>query len=134
VRCLLHLRNENLETHPHPFQSKGHQYLLSTSLQTWTLSSDRNQDSIISQNKEGIVSFPGYLSIFVIGFSIGITTFPPDPYFFYRKLNKKSLVSKQGKLASVLASHSILWSGTVLALRLAGFEVSRRLVRSFSFV
>ena len=80
-----------------------HQLLLSyTSLQTWTLNAERT--NLVSQNKEGLVSFPGpspsllfsllpplltslprtagYLAIHLLGLASGLYILPPDPYFF----------------------------------------------------
>lgn len=65
-----------------------HQSLLSfTSLQEWALTAERI--NLISQNKEGIVSLPGYLAIYLIGLDTGLYILPPDPSF-YARLHQKS--------------------------------------------
>ncbi|GAA5867727.1 hypothetical protein JCM3774_003393 [Rhodotorula dairenensis] len=58
-----------------------HQLLLSlTPLQTWGLTAERT--GLLSQNKEGLVSIPGYLSIYLVGVATGLYTLPPTPTFF----------------------------------------------------
>ncbi|GAA5887864.1 hypothetical protein JCM16303_007363 [Sporobolomyces ruberrimus] len=121
-----------------------HQALLSaTSLQEWTLEADRS--NVISQNKEGIVSFPGYLAIHLLGVASGLYILPPDPYFFsvrsrqvpenvpkevIRKIEeKRSKVWKEkpGKLANLLGSYAVVWWVCYWLTRKCGWEVSRRL-------
>ncbi|GAA5872404.1 hypothetical protein JCM1840_006053 [Sporobolomyces johnsonii] len=108
-----------------------HQLVLSTtSLQLWTLEAPRT--SIISQNKEGLVSLPGYLAIYLFGIASGLYVLPPDPYFFAaqhrvppadappevkRKIEEKRQrvwKNKPGKLANLLGSYAanlpyVLW-------------------------
>jgi phosphatidylinositol glycan class W len=103
--------------------------------------------TIITQNKEGLISLPGYLSIYLTGIGTGIFVLPPDPSFFYRlhslkrndteeeqelkeKKKEKSWIEKPGKLVSVLGSYAILWCVGYGIVRGMGWEVSRRLVRS----
>ncbi|GAA6033374.1 hypothetical protein JCM8097_006719 [Rhodosporidiobolus ruineniae] len=108
-----------------------HQLALNlTSLQTWTLEAART--GLISQNKEGIVSFVGYLAIYLLGLASGLYILPPDPSFFAvqnrqipptasaetkRQLElKRSKVwkTRPGKLANLLGSYAanlpyVLW-------------------------
>ncbi|SCZ92518.1 BZ3500_MvSof-1268-A1-R1_Chr5-2g07936 [Microbotryum saponariae] len=121
-----------------------HQLILSrTSLTSWVLTAARV--SLVSQNKEGLVSLPGYLAIYLLGLGTGLYVLPPDPYFYHvmtttadshasegvqRKLaEKKEKVwrSKPDKLASVLGSYAIIWSTLFVLVRWSGIEVSRRL-------
>ncbi|KDE08716.1 hypothetical protein MVLG_01171 [Microbotryum lychnidis-dioicae p1A1 Lamole] len=121
-----------------------HQLILSrTSVTSWVLTAARV--SLVSQNKEGLVSLPGYLAIYLLGLGTGLYVLPPDPYFYHvmtttadsqaseevqRKLaEKKEKVwrSKPDKLASVLGSYAIIWSTLFVLVRWSGIEVSRRL-------
>ncbi|BGP22465.1 phosphatidylinositol glycan, class W [Rhodotorula toruloides] len=101
-------------------------------LQHWALEAPRT--TLISQNKEGIVSFPGYLSIYLLGLATGLYTLPPSPTFFSlharsppphstatekreweRKREKSRSISKPGKLAEWIGSAAanlpyVLWT------------------------
>ncbi|PVF95049.1 hypothetical protein CPB86DRAFT_788429 [Serendipita vermifera] len=66
-----------------------HQVLLSwTPLQDWALYASRTD--FITHNKEGITSIPGYLSIHLLGLSIGLLIFPATPSHFRRMINTQS--------------------------------------------
>ncbi|KAF8161341.1 GWT1-domain-containing protein [Crassisporium funariophilum] len=54
------------------------------SLKEYVLSAPRT--SVISANKEGIVSLLGYLAIHLLGLSAGTLILPPSPSFFARRL------------------------------------------------
>ncbi|KAK4049760.1 Glucosaminyl phosphatidylinositol (GlcN-PI) nositol acylation protein [Microbotryomycetes sp. JL221] len=121
-----------------------HQTLLSkTSLQSWTLEAART--TIWSHNKEGLVSLPGYLAIFLLGTGTGLYVLPPDPYF-YRILHaypsrdmtkearekledkkKRMWQSKPGKLANLLGSYAVIWWTLYAVMRWLGVPVSRRI-------
>ncbi|KAL9709210.1 Glucosaminyl phosphatidylinositol (GlcN-PI) nositol acylation protein [Leucoagaricus gongylophorus] len=63
------------------------QLLLSTTLQSLVLSPTRTHPSslllsLFYQNKEGLSSLLGYLSIHILGLSLGTTVLPPSPNFF----------------------------------------------------
>ncbi|GAA5979812.1 hypothetical protein JCM11641_002701 [Rhodosporidiobolus odoratus] len=127
--------------------SVAHQFLLSsTGLQTWTLEAART--TLISQNKEGIVSFFGYLSIYLLGLATGLYVLPPDPSFFSLQSRPRSppaisssetkrhsdekrskvWTPQPGKLAEVLGSYAIVWWIVFGGVRwVSGVEVSRRL-------
>lgn len=128
----------------------AHQLLLSlTPLQHWTLTAPRL--SLLTQNREGIVSLIGYLSIYLFGIGTGLYVLPPDPYFYSnlhlspspnstpesrKKLQEKKekvWKAKPGKLANVLGSYSVIWWVAYLLSRRLGLEVSRRLVRCYCF-
>lgn len=64
-----------------------------TSLQDYVLSDTPRTDSLFSANREGIVSLPGYLGIFLLSIDLGLYILPEqDPYQTFRKVNitKKS--------------------------------------------
>ncbi|KAJ7825372.1 GWT1-domain-containing protein, partial [Mycena olivaceomarginata] len=71
--------------------------------------------NLISANKEGIVSLAGYLSIHLLGLSIGTLILPPSPNFFRRLLTGRSTPAELGasrqndKGAIELASYAIVW-------------------------
>jgi len=52
-------------------------------LREYVISDDRG--SLISANKEGIVSLSGYLAIQLLGLSTGILILPPTPSFYIRR-------------------------------------------------
>jgi len=54
--------------------------------------------SVISANKEGIISLPGYLAIQLLGLSVGTIILPPSPSFFRRR--QKALIAKDHKRRS----------------------------------
>jgi glucosaminylphosphatidylinositol acyltransferase len=65
-----------------------HQLFLSfTSLQDWALYTSRVD--LLTHNKEGIVSIPGYLAIHLLGLSTGLLILPPTPSHFRRSSTKK---------------------------------------------
>lgn len=122
-------------------------------LESYILSAPRT--SIISANKEGIVSLPGYLAIHLLGLSAGTLVLPPSPSFFRRrqqaladKLTKRRISDaglkpdkdldlagprQTGKTATELCSYSIVWWSFLGLTKLANFKgqwggVSRRMV------
>ncbi|GAA5836434.1 hypothetical protein JCM11251_007078 [Rhodosporidiobolus azoricus] len=125
--------------------SVAHQIVLNgTSLQRWTLDAPRT--GLITQNKEGIVSFVGYLSIYLLGLASGLYILPPDPSFFpvlnrpitpdaspstkhHLELKRQKVwQSRPGKLANLLGSYAVVWWTLYAGVRwVTGTEVSRRL-------
>jgi len=103
-----------------------------TDLQEWVISNGLRH-GIIEQNKEGISSMAGYLSLFLIGLDLGHYVLPRDPYLAYRKPSKSRKRAKTDKLVMVLASFSILWWAAFGIMSLLGAEVSRR-VANLSYV
>ncbi|CAE6496878.1 unnamed protein product [Rhizoctonia solani] len=68
------------------FLTLVHQVVLTnTSLQDWALGSNRS--NLLDQNKEGVVSFIGYLSIHLLGMAIGTLILPPSPSHFRRAIS-----------------------------------------------
>ncbi|PWN90677.1 GWT1-domain-containing protein [Acaromyces ingoldii] len=109
------------------FVSVVHQVVLwTTALQSWAIS-DGPRPDLLTQNKEGITSLPGYFALFLLGLDLGHYVLPRDPYLAYRRPSKSRQRAKTDKLAMVLASFSLLWWGAYGLARLLGFFVSRRL-------
>lgn len=48
-------------------------------LKAYVILSERHPDDWLSQNREGVFSFPGYLAIFIAGIGIGTSILPRDP-------------------------------------------------------
>ena len=136
---------------PSPFFLSSHsslslvqQLLLSTTLQSLVLSPTRTHPdslllSLLYQNKEGLSSLLGYLSIHILGLSLGTTVLPPSPNFFpkfqlalRKSTNLPSIPShnrKTFKTALHLVSYAILWwSLFALSRSLPSLRVSRRMV------
>lgn len=110
--------------------SCAHELILSfTDLGTWTTSNTVPRTTLIAQNKEGLVSLPGYLALFLLGMDLGHYVLPRDPYLAYRRPSQSRGKEKTDKLAMLLASFSILWWAAfyIVTLLLKG-TVSRRLV------
>lgn len=59
------------------------QVSLSTGAADYILHAPRT--TILSANKEGLLSLPGYLSLHILGLATGTTTLPPSPSFFRRQ-------------------------------------------------
>ncbi|KAK4052178.1 Glucosaminyl phosphatidylinositol (GlcN-PI) nositol acylation protein [Microbotryomycetes sp. JL201] len=109
----------------------------------WAL--DAARTTIWSHNKEGLVSLPGYLAIFLLGTGTGLYTLPPDPSFYqiihqrlprtstpeqrqkFSDKQRKIWQMKPGKLANVLGSYAVLWWVLYGGLRWLGLPVSRRI-------
>ncbi|KAG9093904.1 Glucosaminyl phosphatidylinositol (GlcN-PI) nositol acylation protein [Ceratobasidium sp. UAMH 11750] len=71
------------------FVTLVHQIVLNnTPLQSWALGNDRT--TLLSQNKEGIVSFVGYLALHLFGLAIGTLILPPSPSHFRRAVSELS--------------------------------------------
>ncbi|TDL27950.1 hypothetical protein BD410DRAFT_761197 [Rickenella mellea] len=79
----------------------SHQVALSvTPLQTYTLTATRT--SLISQNKEGLVSLPGYLSLHILGLALGTLLLPSSPSAFSRQQKVvRRLLNKPRKYINV---------------------------------
>ncbi|KAK9894640.1 GWT1-domain-containing protein [Cystobasidium minutum MCA 4210] len=111
----------------------AHQLLLvATPLQQYTLNDRR--PNLLAQNKEGLVSFAGYLAIYLLGYDTGLYVLPPDPYYIHRR-DKHDIHEKPnlGKLLNVLFSYSVIWWGMFGVIHLvlpAQFQVSRRLANT----
>lgn len=105
----------------------GHQILLKmTRWQDWAIA-DIPRDTLLTQNKEGLTSMPGYLAIFYIGLDLGHYVLPLDPYYAYRKLRRRRAKPKTDKLAMVLSSLAILYWLGYAVVGLGGGGTSRRL-------
>ncbi|KAJ4482321.1 GWT1-domain-containing protein [Lentinula aciculospora] len=100
---------------------------------------------LISANKEGIISLPGYFAIHLLGLTTGLLLLPPSPSYFRRiqrslrthSLNDRELaeryaVRQNDKTVTELSGYSVLWwalMGLCSLLKLDGGNgVSRRMV------
>ncbi|KAL1691583.1 GWT1-domain-containing protein [Schizophyllum commune] len=114
-------------------------------LDRYVLYAPRN--TLISQNKEGIVSLLGYLSIHLLGLATGTLILPPSPSYFRRMqrgLNSSSnpnaydkplpplsLPREDDKTATELFGYTLLWWALFYLARyfkIGGQDVSRRMV------
>ncbi|KAE8221761.1 hypothetical protein CF326_g8502 [Tilletia indica] len=68
-----------------------------TPLQTWAISNDLNRKTadLISANKEGIVSFPGYVILYLLGLDLGAYVLPADPYLAHRLRGERKFKSRR---------------------------------------
>ena len=133
-----------------------HQFALSfLGLETFLLNAPRS--NVIYANKEGLMSllgerrscfhsrislmFSGYLSLHMIGLSLGTIILPPSPSFFRKQQvilseggNSQHLTTldpsaprQDAKTTIELFSYALVW-WTLLAFARHGLEVSRRMV------
>ncbi|RDB28918.1 GPI-anchored wall transfer protein 1 [Hypsizygus marmoreus] len=120
--------------------------LSSGGLQKFVLDAPRT--GLISANKEGIVSLPGYLAVHLLGLSAGTLVLPPSPKYFSRSLkaqgrprrssnaapadprNSLGAPRHNDKTAIELCSYTVVW-WTLFGLSKVfgiGDGVSRRMV------
>lgn len=105
-------------------------------LESWIMSPSRI--GLIGMNKEGIVSLPGYLAIYALGLGIGqhilknpfegpteehahVTTSKEE--YRHMKVDKR-----RSECAMELFGYSVAWWVLLFALRMAEYQVSRRMV------
>ncbi|KAF8128591.1 GWT1-domain-containing protein [Boletus edulis] len=98
------------------------------------------RSNIIHANKEGLISLLGYLSLHIMGLSLGTIILPPSPSFFRKQqrilleggnsehLTKldPSVPRQNAKTTIELFSYALVW-WTLLALVQHGLQVSRRM-------
>jgi len=116
-----------------------HQFALSSmGLETFLLNAPRS--NIIYANKEGFISLLGYLSLHIMGLSLGTIILPTSPSFFRKQQrilfeggNSQSLPKldpsaprQNAKTTIELFSYAVVW-WTLLAIVRRGLQVSRRM-------
>lgn len=113
----------------------AHQKLLSaTSLQDYTLSTVR--EGIIGANKEGLVSLPGYLAIYLFGLSTGQHVLAASaPSKMKRGVSEgeeehaiRHWKRKRSELSMELVGYALAWWSLLGLCTLGGLQVSRRMV------
>ncbi|KAK0557459.1 Glucosaminyl phosphatidylinositol (GlcN-PI) nositol acylation protein [Tilletia horrida] len=73
-----------------------------TPLQDWAISNDLStRQDIIGANKEGIVSFPGYLALYLLGMDLGAYVLPSDPYLAHRLRSRRKWTSRRERVLEV---------------------------------
>ncbi|KAG2130144.1 GWT1-domain-containing protein [Suillus bovinus] len=100
---------------------------------------DASRSNIISANKEGLISLPGYVSIHILGLSLGTIILPPSPSFFRKQQQlldrpsshrpsklDPSAPRQSAKIIIEVLSYSIVWWMLLAFVRLQ-LEVSRRM-------
>jgi phosphatidylinositol glycan class W len=116
-----------------------HQFALSSGgMKDFLLNAPRS--NIISANKEGLLSLLGYVSIHILGLSLGTVILPPSPSFFRKQQQQlldgpssyrsskfdPSAPRQNAKIVIELLSYSVVWWMLLAFVRL-GLEVSRRM-------
>lgn len=109
-----------------------------TGLQAWALSAPRT--NLLSQNREGVISFVGYLAIFLLGMEAGTVVLPREPIAGLGALitpkastspkthrrNTLMLLATSGLLYAA-ASYFLVESGSMVGLPKLVTGISRRL-------
>ncbi|KAG2117401.1 GWT1-domain-containing protein [Suillus cothurnatus] len=116
-----------------------HQFALSSrGMKDFLLNTSRS--NIISANKEGLLSLLGYVSIHILGLSLGTVILPPSPLFFRTQQQQlldgpsshrpskfdPSAPRQNAKIVIELLSYSVVWWMLLAFVRL-GLEVLRRM-------
>ncbi|KAG2138382.1 GWT1-domain-containing protein [Suillus clintonianus] len=116
-----------------------HQFALSSGgMKDFILNAPRS--NIIYANKEGLLSLLGYVSIHILGLSLGTVMLPPSPSFFRKQQQQlldgpsshrpskldPSAPRQNAKIVIELLSYSVVWWMLLAFVRL-GLEVSRRM-------
>lgn len=116
-----------------------HQFALSSGgMKDFLLNAPRS--NIIFANKEGLLSLLGYVSIHILGLSLGTVILPPSPSFFRKQQQQlldgpsshrpskldPSAPRQNAKTVIELLSYSVVWWMLLAFVRL-GLEVSRRM-------
>ncbi|KAG1803939.1 GWT1-domain-containing protein [Suillus plorans] len=116
-----------------------HQFALSSGgMKDFLLNASRS--NVIFANKEGLISLLGYVSIHILGLSLGTVILPPSPSFFRKQQHQlldgpsshkpskldPSAPRQNAKIVIELFSYSVVWWMLLAFVRL-GLEVSRRM-------
>ncbi|KAI0265345.1 GWT1-domain-containing protein [Gloeopeniophorella convolvens] len=118
----------------------AHELVLGAGLAAYVLHAPRV--SLVSANKEGLASLPGYLAIQLLGLSAGTVVLPPSPAHYRRQQRaaassarpdsappraKPPAPRESDKAAAELFSYAAIYWALLGACSLGGLQVSRRL-------
>lgn len=87
-------------------------------MQNWVLHAPRL--TVLSANKEGIISLPGYIALFLLGIDTGLYILPSHPFWAYRSVNTRGPPSNEPQHLStlyVMLALSAAWWGTLLFIQ-----------------
>ncbi|KAI5453140.1 Glucosaminyl phosphatidylinositol (GlcN-PI) nositol acylation protein [Naganishia albida] len=107
----------------------AHSVALYAGLERWVVRAEntsRHGLSLIEQNREGLVSLPGYLAIYLLGASIGRVLRPRTT----SHTNAHDHADDDGRVSRALGAYAAASWAILYVLQQTGFTVSRRLTNA----
>ena len=105
--------------------TSAQQYSLWHGLQAYVMSPSR--EGLIGMNKEGLVSLPGYLAIYLLGLSTGQHILRVEPISKSSQEAQRHRDKRRSELGMELFSYAVGWWAALILCRIYGVNVSRRL-------